>query len=307
MASVLVTGGSGYLGQFLVSRLSERRKVGYTYNSHLAEALNVLDGVKAFKVDMATGEGLQECLSSFGDLACIVNCAAISKPGECEEDPERARSINIPTKLLDALLELRSATGQEPLLIHISTDQVYDGSKEWWREDDTCQPVNVYGKTKLEAESAVQARWPNHAILRSSIIYGPQPLVPVSRPLMLDFIVSSLRSGQETSFIEDEFRCPIFVDDIVAVVDELMAKGAAVSHRLFNMGGPQRMSRVDMAMEVANHLGTGTDTIVRVPSSSFKRNVRSPLDISMRVERLATELDIKLTPFAGALSKIFPQ
>ena len=50
----------------------------------------------------------------------------------------------------------RDEATQGPLLIHISTDQVYDGSRAYWREDDACNPINVYGKTKREAELLIQ-------------------------------------------------------------------------------------------------------------------------------------------------------
>ncbi len=56
-----------------------------------------------------------------------------------------------------------------------------------------------------------QERWPEHAILRSSIIYGPQCAAPVSRTLFLQFIESSLAAGKPTSFFSDEYRCPVYV------------------------------------------------------------------------------------------------
>lgn len=76
---------------------------------------------------------------------------------------------------------------------------MYDGSRARWREDDAPAPLNAYGRTKLAGERAVAARWPNHAILRSSIIYGPEPPVPVSRPLFLQFVDSQLAAGVRLS------------------------------------------------------------------------------------------------------------
>ena len=57
----------------------------------------------------------------------------------------------------------------------------------------------------------MQDRWPEHVILRSSIIYGPQCAAPVSRTLFLQFIESSLAAGKPTSFFGDEYRCPVYV------------------------------------------------------------------------------------------------
>ena len=80
----------------------------------------------------------------------------------------------------------------EAVLVHISTDQVYDGSRPLWREGDAAAPVNAYGQSKAEAEVAVRAAWPHHIILRSSIIYGPQSPSPVPRPLFVQFVVRRL-------------------------------------------------------------------------------------------------------------------
>ena len=181
---------------------------------------------------------------------------------------------------------------------------MYDGSKSDWREEEAGHPVNIYGKTKLEAEQVIQVqtfwilpgcscpwsrriyeflgahipctkalfcqnllmktaflpmtwtpflgmcnilstgqqrdgksvlleqeRWPNHVILRSSIIYGPQSPTPVARPLFLQFVARQLAEGTPTSFFNDEFRNPVFVDDIVRVVLKLLEPRTAVSGR----------------------------------------------------------------------------
>lgn len=62
---------------------------------------------------------------------------------------------------------------------------VYEGTKSFYKEEDETKPVNVYGRSKLEAEQAIMKSWPNYAILRSSIIYGPEPIVQVQKPLPL--------------------------------------------------------------------------------------------------------------------------
>jgi dTDP-4-dehydrorhamnose reductase len=62
---------------------------------------------------------------------------------------------------------------------------VYEGDKSFYKEEDETKPVNVYGKSKVASENYVKSNYSNYAILRSSIIYGPQPVVPVPKSLPL--------------------------------------------------------------------------------------------------------------------------
>lgn len=180
----------------------------YTYSSS-GEAAALLGG-HAVQVDLSQSAAVKACVAEHGPFAIVVNTAAVSQPGECEKHPDVARcasqscpahrfsrpvssrhcrAVNIPSALVGALQEQQRATGVAAFVIHISTDQVYDGSRALWTEDCVAEPVNVYGRTKLEAEALLAREWPNHTCLRSSIIYGPQPTVPVSRTLLLQWMV----------------------------------------------------------------------------------------------------------------------
>lgn len=110
------------------------------------------------------------------------------RPQSC---PVLCRSLNIPQTLLLAMQSQKARGGPEALLVHISTDQVYDGMRSFWTEESETAPVNEYGRSKLLAEDAIRALWPKHYILRSSIIYGPFPPVPVARTLFVQFVVRS--------------------------------------------------------------------------------------------------------------------
>lgn len=187
--------------------------------------------------------------------------------------------------------------------------QVYDGSRAGWREEDSTGPINAYGRTKLAGEWEVRERWPNHAILRSSLIYGPDPpLQPVPRPLFLQFVDSALAGKRPTEFYSDEWRCPIRVRDIVRVIQTLIFKQEELQHRLFNMGGPDRLSRADMALAVAEAHGYDPSLVLAVPAPpAATRGVPSPADISMHSCRLEAELQLPLTPFRTALGHIFSE
>lgn len=267
------------------------------------------------QVNIATGEGIGQCfLDPESDPDAVINCVALSQPAVCERDPELARLVNIPHKLLDALELHKERTGRCPLLIHLSTDQIYDGSKAYWKEDDATAPINVYGQTKLEAEQEISRRWPHHVVLRSSIIYGPPPPgAPVKRGLFLQFIKGSLESKQMTQFFVDEWRCPIYVEDIVGVCQafiqlqsqSLLTRVTLGISKTFNMGGPERLSRVEMAKAVAQACSLDPCYIAAVPASTIARGVPSPADISMDSSLLQETINMKFTKFQDALNSIF--
>ncbi|KAK9837139.1 hypothetical protein WJX81_005845 [Elliptochloris bilobata] len=242
--TILITGGSGYLGQFLVEDIAAAGyRVGFTHFSSAAPRL-AGGSAAAFEVDLATGAGLAECLDALGPLLAVVNCAAVSSLAICERDPAAARAVNVPHKLLDSLKRHAAASGARPLLIQLSSDQVYAGTKAYWTEDDACEPVNAYGRTKLEAERVIHRRWPEHCILRSSIIYGPLSPTPVPRMLFLQFIDRALCEQKPTTFFEDEYRCAVWVNDIKDIVRTLVSgTQEPLQHRVLNMGGPARLSR----------------------------------------------------------------
>lgn len=88
----MVAGGSGYLGQFLITGLAAQGwRVGFTHNSTAQPSFQ--GDVRGFWVDLATGEGLEECFQALGPLEAVLNCAAISQPVACERDPERTRRV----------------------------------------------------------------------------------------------------------------------------------------------------------------------------------------------------------------------
>lgn len=330
--SVLILGGSGYLGRFLIDHFARdpRYNVAYTYHSNPLSipSLSVYASehdsggesgsrwIKGYCVNLETGKGLQECLRD-AKPCVICNCAAISQPVLCEKDPKKARAINVPSVLINILLEM---TVQErlPLVLHMSTDQVYDGmTRSNWVETDTCEPVNAYGRSKLESEEYIRNQYPNHVILRSSIIFGKElprlwPKTPNSRPLFTQFVDDVLRAEEPTSFFNDEYRNPIYVKDICKIMHHLASRemdkgndGSLYLQKTYNMGGPDRLSRVDMANLIADIRGYNKSCIISCSSADVQRPYVSPPDISMDSSKLTNELGIPRTDVTSAMLEVF--
>ncbi|XP_016474697.1 uncharacterized protein LOC107796439 [Nicotiana tabacum] len=300
---ILIVGGTGYLGQHLLQEiqytLPYALSLSFTYHTNPPPEplLRAIPHVLPFHVDLQTGNGFDAISQNFGQPDVVVNCAALSIPRACEADPTAAMAINVPSVLVKWL---SSFSNGGTLLIHLSTDQVYEGTKSFYKEDDETLPVNVYGRSKVAAEQFISANYSNFAILRSSIIYGPQTVSPVPKSLPVQWMDSVLAKGDAMEFFHDEFRCPIYVKDLVTIIWTLTNRwisGREPIQLLLNVGGPDRVSRVQMAEAIAHIRGYNLSLIKPVSSSTVNRGVKSPADISMDITRLIQTLNMSTTAF----------
>ncbi|KAG9441081.1 hypothetical protein H6P81_016935 [Aristolochia fimbriata] len=272
--------------------------MAFTYHSNPPrELLDAISPALSFRVDLKTGEGFDEIVKTFGQPDIVVNCAALSVPRSCEVDPDTAMAINVPSSLVKWLASLAN---NNIVLIHLSTDQVYEGSKSFYREVDEAVPVNMYGKSKLAAEEFLRQNYRNYVILRSSIIYGPQTISPVPKSLPIQWIDGVLSQGNQVEFFHDEYRCPVYVGDVVNVILAVIQKWTSGSREInwtLNVGGVNRVSRLQMAETVATCRGYNPSLIKSVSASTVNRGVVSPADISMDVTRLIDLLGVIPIPF----------
>ncbi|KAG7553442.1 NAD(P)-binding domain superfamily [Arabidopsis thaliana x Arabidopsis arenosa] len=302
---VVIVGGTGYLGQHLLQAFAGNNgcdlyDVAFTHHSSPLprRLLDAFPHFPAFPVDLKSGLGFNSISQDFGQPDVVVNCAALSVPRACEQDPDSAMSINVPTSLVNWLSTFER---NKTLLIHLSTDQVYEGVKSFYKEEDETVAVNVYGKSKVAAELLIKDKCQNFAILRSSIIVGPQTVSPLPKTLPIQWIDSSLKKGDTVEFFHDEFRCPIYVKDLVNITLKLIDRWVVSDEKqmqlVLNAGGPERLSRVQMAQVVAEVRGYDMSLIKHVSASSVDRGVVSPADISMDITKLIQTLEISPTSF----------
>ncbi|CAH2069168.1 unnamed protein product [Thlaspi arvense] len=169
-------------------------------------------------------------------------------------------------------------------------NSVYQGAKSFYKEEDETVAVNVYGKSKVAAELLIKDKYQNFTILSSTII-GPQT-----------WMDSVLQKGDTVEFFHDEYRCPIYVKDLVSIAFKLIHRWVVSDDKqmrlVLNAGGPDRLSRVQMAEVVAQVRGYDLSLIKHVSATSVcvevDRGVVSPADISMDITKLIQILDIDM-------------
>src|SRR5580698_262471 len=197
----------------------------------------------------------------------ILNAAAYTAVDRAESEPELALRINgeAPRVLAEEAVKLNA------LLVHYSTDYVFDGSKTSpWVESDTTNPLNVYGKTKLAGEQAIEETGGRYLIFRTSWVYGPHGH---------NFLLTMLRLGRERDqlkIVDDQFGAPTSsaaIADATRAVIEKAASGDTGNSGNYHMTCGGETSWCGFAREIfarqALQTGGKSPQILPIPSSEY--------------------------------------
>lgn len=244
--TVLITGASGVIGWNLAKGLQAAGfRVAGTYRVNRPD----LGGAPTLALDLDHPEQLPRRLRG-NSVAAVVHTAALTSPDQCQADPARARRVNV-----EATRVLSECFPPEVPLLYFSTDLVFDGTRGLYREEDPPNPVNVYGESKAEAELIVGRR-PNSVVLRIAKIYsGGSP----HHPCFVDWMRTRFERGLPVPLFRDQFRSPLWVDDITRVVAAVIREG--IRGPLYHVGGPQRLSRLEFGQAYAREMGFSSDLI----------------------------------------------
>jgi dTDP-4-dehydrorhamnose reductase len=261
---LLLTGASGQLGAYLLRELRNQEVIAWS-GSRTGE----LFGLPLRPVDLANREAVTTAFAEARpDL--IVHTAGITTVSDCHRDPKRARQVNVEGSALLAELAAR----RQARLLFVSTDLVFDGEKGGYREGDAVGPLSVYGKTKVAAEQAVVS-YPAAVVVRVGLLYGP---ALIERPAFFDQQAAALRAGRPLTLFADEWRTPL---SLLATAQALLAVAASDFTGLLHLGGPLRLSRLEMGQRLATVLGCSPPNIVATSRNSGSAAEPRPGDTSL--------------------------
>jgi dTDP-4-dehydrorhamnose reductase len=267
---LLLTGASGQLGSYV---LREIEKCGLDVAAWSGSRAGRLFGVELQPVDLADPDQMATAFRRAAPTV-VIHAAAIAAIAECRRDPLRAERVNAAaTTLLAELTEQARAR-----LLLVSTDLVFDGEKGWYREQDLPSPLSVYARTKAAAEAPVLAL-PSGIVLRMSLLFGPSI---VGRPYFFDAQVTALREGRPITLFSDEWRTPL---SLATAARALLGVVRSDFHGLLHLGGPERMSRLEMGQRLAVHLGADGRGIVAAVRDSVPAAEPRPRDTSLDCSR----------------------
>jgi dTDP-4-dehydrorhamnose reductase len=271
MKTALVTGGSGFIGSHVCRALAEAdwRVWGmFGRHDHLVPAHG--RRITSLPIDLADVHDITRRLAKVGpDL--IVHTAAMSVLKDCEEQPELARQIN--TESAVALAQW--CHQHRAHLIFFSTDQVFDGVKGHYAENDTPRPIHVYGRTKAAAEKCLLESGAPTTVLRLSLVYGDSP---GGERTHNEQVLDSVRHNRPLRFFSDEYRNPILVDDVASAVTELASRGNV---GVLHLAGPDRVNRVDFGRAILEAFGCEHAAYDTITLAEANMSPQRPPDLSM--------------------------
>jgi len=263
---ILILGAQGQLGKEFVSVFKEK-ELNFTAPSE--EECNITNTTR-----------LNEIIENVRpDI--IINCAAYNAVDEAEEKSDVAYLVNS-----EAVSNIAKICREKDIfLVHYSSDYVFDGEKqELYIEEDKTEPINVYGKSKLQGEERIKENLEDYLIFRLSWVIGK------GEQNFLHKLSLWAQKNRILKISADEVSVPTFTKNVVEITLLSLEKGLKGLYHLTNSG---YASRYELAkyyikrMELENF-------VLPVPMSDFKTKAKRPGFSAMSNEKLSNELNISI-------------
>lgn len=264
---VLVTGVKGQLGYDVVKELEKRGHQPI--------------GVDREEMDLMNNEAIRNFIMQVKPEA-IIHCAAYTAVDKAEEEVEVCYQIN--AEAVKVIAEC--AKELEIKLIYISTDYVFDGTKEGeYVETDTPNPINVYGASKLKGEQYVQSLLTDYYIVRISWVFGVNGN---------NFIKTMRRLGterDELNIIHDQVGSPTYTADLAPLLVEMIETDKYGIYHATNEG---TCTWYEFANEIFKQSGIDVKTNP-ITTNQYPTAAKRPMNSRMSKAKLV-ESDFKLLP-----------
>jgi len=270
---ILLTGKNGQVGRELATRLA---------------ALGDVIACDRAMLDLAKPDSIAKVIREHRP-GLIVNAAAYTAVDKAESESEAAFGINqtAPGILADEARRIGA------MLVHYSTDYVFDGAKpEPYTEEDSPNPINLYGRSKLGGEKAIRASGCRHLIFRTSWVFGPHGA---------NFMLTMLRLGKdrdEIKVVDDQFGAPTSSRLIAEVTTAALQDGRPEG--LFNLTAAGRTSWFGFASEIIKAADLKA-RVMPIPCALYPTVARRPLNSSLDCSKLSDSLRLELPAWQEGL------
>lgn len=253
---IVVTGALGQLGQEIMKLAAGSEHEFVFTDIRATDNVSLLDITDADAVDAFVGK----------DVDVIVNCAAYTDVNKAESDEESARQINAAAAGILASVAAKA----DVLLIHVSTDYVFDGTSTVpYREDCLPAPTGAYGRTKLEGERLVQESGCRYMIFRTAWLYSLS-----GRNFFLTMVNKTAELPQ-MKVVFDQTGTPTYAGDLAYLISHIIENGLLDRTGIYHYTDEGVCSWYDFAKEI-NSLVGHTCNVMPCRTEDYPTPVRRP-------------------------------
>ncbi len=258
---MLLVGGRGLVGRALARALATEYQVVTTD----VDSLDVRDGNACDRTIASVRPDI------------VVNTAAFLNADVCEREPEKSYGVNVGG--VRNLLRAVRRRAPEAVLLHFSTDFVFDGVKGGYSEDNLPQPISVYGMHKWLADEMIMASGVNAWVLRLASVIGlKEPAKTFARA-----IVSGAAVSDELRVVDDLIISTVTTDLVASVVGRFLSSCPAFG--LYNCVAEGATTWAQVARALIDGMGLPCE-VVPISSREYRYEARRPSNSSLRIDKL---------------------
>lgn len=272
--TTLVIGASGCLGGILHEDFKKWGSVRGTYCGHPHGDLVHLDVTDMKEVRQVLMDARPEV---------VLQCGAFTHVDGCEENPEESRRINVEgTRNV-----VNAVRGTGIKYVFFSSDYVFDGRAGPYREEDPTNPIQVYGKHKLEAERIIKSRLARWLIVRVHGVFGWER----QGKNFVQRLVTNLRAGKTATIPNDQFGSPTYAPNLSETLQELVQRDR---RGVYHLTGTTVLDRCSFAKLIARVFELDENLIAGQPTADLHQRAPRPLKSGLIVEKAQRELKTRL-------------
>lgn len=266
MKRIIITGANGLLGQTLINLLSKEADSYKVYGLSRGHNRTERTDFTYLDIDITDKDKLEKALQRI-QPDVIVNTAAMTNVDLCESEKEACDILNI-----DVVAHIAKVAEElQAHVIHISTDFIFDGTRGYYKETDTPNPLSHYGLSKLKSEEVLVNSKASYTILRTILVYG---LVKnMARNNIVLWVKEMLESKKEITIVDDQFRMPTYVEDLaMACKISLDTKAQGI----YNISSNTLLSIYEMVLQIADAFKLDKNLIKPISTSTLNQAAKRP-------------------------------
>ena len=270
-----IFGGTGLLGLNWIFKSTSNNLSTSIHKRNL-----IHKNINTFKVKKIDEKKILEIIDEVKPKI-IINTIGMTSIEQCEKNKEQAFYTNVEIPRLIA----KASKERCIKFVHISTDHLFDGKKNFYTEECDTSPLNFYGKTKAEAEEKVLKENKNSLVIRTNF-YCWGPLYSKS---FSDFIYEALFTNQKLNLFNDVFYTPIKADELKKNINLLVSKD---SNGIFNISSSKIISKYEFGWKLAEIFNLDKELIAKSSIVTRKDLIIRPKNMSLSNLKIKKELNI---------------